>query len=153
MWWCVPIFGAAKAAEIAFGLIGANAFVHERNRVIDALRIPTRVKRIPARAFVGVDGRERANAVANDRASVALIGDHERQRAALALAHDDDALALAGLVGLQAAVLAIFFAVFRADVTAKIAAVDFDNAVQLTPACSRAIASRSLCERTKAVLY
>lgn len=97
--------GAAKAAEIAFRLIGANAFVHERNRVIDAARIPTGVKRIPTGAFISINSRKCADAIASDRASVTLIGDHKRKRATLALAHDYDALALVRPVRFQAAVL------------------------------------------------
>ena len=36
-------FHPAKATEIAFGLVGANALVHKPDAVIDAVRIPTGV--------------------------------------------------------------------------------------------------------------
>lgn len=49
-------FHRANAREIAFGLVGANALVHELDTVIDAVRIPTGVKRIPSGAIVGMDG-------------------------------------------------------------------------------------------------
>ena len=99
--------------------------------MVHALRVPTFVKRIPTGAFVGVDRRQRADAVAHDRAGIAFIGDDERQRATLALAHDNHALALAGLVRLQAAVLAIFAPVLGLAVTAEPATVDLDDAVKL----------------------
>lgn len=70
-----PNFGTAKAAEIAFGLIGADALVHEANTVIDAPRIPTGVKRIPTCAFVGVDGRECPDVIANERHRIAFLAD------------------------------------------------------------------------------
>lgn len=41
-------FHAAKAAEVAFGLIGASALVRISERVIDAPCFPTGVERIPA---------------------------------------------------------------------------------------------------------
>ena len=48
-------FGAAKAAEIAFGLVGANPVIHKRYRVIDAVRLPASVKGIPSAPFIGID--------------------------------------------------------------------------------------------------
>jgi len=88
-------FHATKAAKEALGLIGANAFVIERNRVIDAARIPSGVKRIPSGAFVGIDGGESADMIADERDCIAFICDDEGKRATIALAHYDDALALA----------------------------------------------------------
>ena len=55
--------------------------------------------------------------------------EHERKRAAAALAHDDDNAALAGLILQQAAVYAVFLVVRRSDVAAKIRAVDLDLAL------------------------
>src|SRR5690606_6842422 len=74
-----PDLHAAKAAEIAFRLIGADALVIERNRVIDPAGIPTGVKRIPSAAFVGVDGGESANPVADMGNGIAFRGDDEGQ--------------------------------------------------------------------------
>ena len=123
-------FHAAEAAEKALCLIGADTLVLERNRVVHPARIPTSVKGIPARAFVGMDRGECADTITNDRAGIALIGDHEREGPAFALTHHDNALALAGAVRLQAAILAILFPVLRLHVAAKVAAIDLNRAVQ-----------------------
>jgi hypothetical protein len=56
-------------------------------------------------------------------------------------------------VRFETAVFAIFGAVLRLPVAAKISAVDSTMPLSDTPACSRAIASRSLCVSTNAVLY
>src|SRR5688500_12758407 len=77
-----------------------------------------------------MDGGEGANVVANERHRVTLIANDEGKRAPIALTHDDNALALAAGVRLQAAVLTIFLPVFRLHVAAEIAAVDLDNAVE-----------------------
>ena len=88
-------FHAAQAAKVAFGLVGANALILERNRVIDAARIPSGEQCIPTCAFVGMDGGEGADMIADVRNGIAHMGNNERERTALALAHDNDALALA----------------------------------------------------------
>lgn len=121
---------AAQAREVAFGLIGADAFILERNRVIDAARIPSGVQGIPTAAFVGMDSCERANVIADVGDGIAFIANDKGKRLALALAHDDNALALARAVRFQAAILANLSAIFRLHVTAEIAAVDFDRAIE-----------------------
>ncbi len=63
---------------------------------------------------------------ANERNAVAFLGDDERQRAAIALAHGDDHLALAGSFFGDAAVNALLNLVLWLDVTGKIRAVNFD---------------------------
>lgn len=123
-------FHPAQAREIAFGLIGAHAFILERNRVIDPARIPSGVKQIPPAAFVGMDGCERANMIAHIGDGIAFIAHDEGKRLALALAHDDNTLALAGVVRFQAAILAIFLAVFRLHISAEITPIDFDCAIE-----------------------
>ena len=88
-------FHAAKAAEIAFGLISANTLVHELHLVIDAVHIPTGVQRIPARAFVGMNSRQRFDMIAHQRHRIAFCAAQERQGTPATLTHDDNALALA----------------------------------------------------------
>src|SRR5690606_9875326 len=95
-----PDFHPAKAREVAFRLIGADAFIHKRNRVVHPARIPTGVEGIPTAAFVGADRGESANVIADVGDGITFVGDNERERTALALAHDDNALALAGTVRL-----------------------------------------------------
>lgn len=90
-----PDFHTAKAAEIAFGLIGASALVEELDRVIDALSHPTGVKRIPARTFIGVENGKVGDMIADVGNGVTLIGNNEGQRPAFAFTHHDNALALA----------------------------------------------------------
>jgi len=55
---------------------------------------------------------------------------HERQRPPHALAHRDHHAALAGLVPLEATVLAVFLAVLRANVTSEKRAINLDMACQ-----------------------
>jgi Domain of unknown function (DUF6471) len=102
--------------------------------VVYAAGFPTGVKRVPTRAFVGVDGGEGANVIAHERNRVTFVANDEGERAAVALAHDDNALALAGEVGFQAAVLAVLFPVFRLVVAAEVGAIDLNNAVELAGA-------------------
>ena len=71
-------FGAAQAREVAFGLVRASALVLERDRVIDAVRLPTGMESVPTAAFVGVDGGEGANVIADERNRIAFVGDDER---------------------------------------------------------------------------
>jgi len=126
-------FHPAKSAEIAFGLIGACAFVEELDRVIDAVRHPTGVQRIPARAFVGVQYRKVGNVITDVGNGIAFVCDDEGKRLATALAHYDDALALARTISDQATVLAVILVVFRFHVATEIRAVDFNDAVKLAP--------------------
>jgi hypothetical protein len=73
--------------------------------------------------------------------------EHGRERSAIALANDDDGLALAVLVAGETAIAAVPNMVRWLDVTAEIATVDFRNnalAPSLRPFISSAMASRSL---------
>ena len=126
-------FHPAKAAEIAFGLIGADALVEILDRVIDALGHPTGVKGIPSGAFVGVEYGKVGDMIANVRNGIAFVGNDEGKRLAAALAHDDDALALARTVESKATVLAVVLVIFRLHVATEIGAVDFHDAVKLAP--------------------
>jgi len=72
-------FHPAKAAEIAFGLIGTCAFVEELDRVIDAVRHSTGMKRVPSGAFVGVEYGKVSNVIADVGNGIAFIGNNERK--------------------------------------------------------------------------
>ena len=126
-------FHPAQAREVAFSLIGADPFVVIPNAVIDPVRVPPGMKRVPSGAFVGMDRRQRANVIAHQRHCIAFTGNHERQRPTLAFAHDNDALALARTVGGEAQILAIVFVVFRLHVAAEIGPIDFHDPIQGDP--------------------
>jgi hypothetical protein len=70
-------FHAAEAAEVAFRLIGAHTLVHEGDGVVDAAGIPTGVKSIRGSAFVGIDGGEGADMIANIRDGIAIVANHK----------------------------------------------------------------------------
>lgn len=65
---------AAKAAEIAFSVVRADAFVLERNRVIDALRVPSGMKRVPTAALVGIERGKVLDVMAHVGSGVTLVG-------------------------------------------------------------------------------
>ena len=90
--------GPAQAREVALGLIGAGAIVRERDAVVDPLGGEAGMQGIPAGRLISVDGRAVGDAAGNHGHALILGLDHERQRAALALAHDDHDAALAGLM-------------------------------------------------------
>ena len=75
----------AKAGEVAFHLIGADAEHRIAFRVIDPLRLPTLMQGIPMGGFVGVDHGEARHNALGDLHALALVVDHEGERAALAL--------------------------------------------------------------------
>ena len=83
---------------------------------------------VPASGFVGVDGASLGDALDDGLDRIAFVFRDERQGPAITLAHDDDGPALACLVDRKPAVLAIFLAVLRLNVAAKIRAVDLDVA-------------------------
>jgi hypothetical protein len=86
-------------------------------------------KRIPAASLVGIDRRGGLHAGADDRDSIALVAEHERQRQAASLAHDDDDLALTSLVLRLAAINAVVFVVRWPDVAADVSAIHLDFAI------------------------
>jgi len=69
----------AKAAEIAFGLIGTRTFVEELDRMVDTVGHPTGVQRIPASAFVRVQDGKISNVIADVGNGIAFVGDNERK--------------------------------------------------------------------------
>lgn len=116
--------GAAKAAEIALSIVRASAVFAISLLMIDALHFEAGVEAIPRGCFVGMDDRALGDARLDECESLALGLEHGRDRTALALADDDNALALAGLVHSKATVAAVLFVVRRLDVSAEIAAVN-----------------------------
>ena len=79
--------------------------------------------------LVGVDGRcRRRHGVQCVGTASASDLNTNGQRVAVALAHDDDDVALAGLVARKATVAAVLLVVRRLHVAAEIGAIDFDVA-------------------------
>lgn len=97
--------------------------------MIDTVRIELRVQIIPVRGFIGVDSGHVVNTRGNNLTTYGFaLGDNGKAFAA-AFAPDNNNLALAGLIDRKAAVAAIFALVGRANMTAKIRAVQFDFAL------------------------
>jgi hypothetical protein len=94
----LPADHPAKSGEEALGLIGANAVIHERQRVIDPLGGVPAVQGIPAGRFIGKDHRARCNAAADHRNAFVFRLEHSGQGAAHALAKGHHDPTLAGLV-------------------------------------------------------
>src|SRR3954454_13626087 len=83
---------------------------------------------VPASGLVGVDGRAVGDAAGDHRHALVLGPDHERQRAAQALAHHDPDPALAGLVLGQTTVDPVGLEIGRLAVAAEVGAIDLDMA-------------------------
>lgn len=78
--------------------------------------------------FVGVNRGASVDTSLKSRNRLRFALENERQRAAFALAHNDDDAALAILIDRKPAVAAVFLVVGWLHVTAEIGAVDFDFA-------------------------
>jgi hypothetical protein len=89
------------------------------------------VQGIPAGGLVGVDGRAVGNPAGDHRHALVLGPDHERQRAALALAHDHHDPALAGLVLGQTTVDPVGLEIGRLAMAAEVGTIDLDMALGL----------------------
>jgi hypothetical protein len=118
---------AAQAGEIAFNPVGVLAVAFGiAFRVIDALRWVAAFQNIPVRRRVseqvGFGGENRRG----DGDAFRFVRAHEGQCAAKALTKGHDNAARARLVLLKAAVDAVSLFVFRADVTAKVCAINFN---------------------------
>jgi hypothetical protein len=70
-------------------------------------------------------GSAKRDALADRRYGVALAAENERQSAAIALAHHDHDLPLAGLFFGDASVDAVLDLIFRLPIAAKVCAVNF----------------------------
>ena len=122
---------AAQAGEVAFRHVGVLAVVAVDLAMVHAVTRPSRRAACPsgdASSAMMVAMRSTFSRTSATPAPSVLATNGSG--AALALAQGDHDAALAGLVLAQAAVLAVFLAVLRADVTAEIGAVDLDVAVQ-----------------------
>lgn len=120
--------GAAQAGEVAFRLIGAGAVKAVGEAVVDAERVVGGFHVVPVRALIGVQHGPEGYALADDLDAIGFLLHDEGQRAALALAQDDDHAAVGVPVLGQAAVLAVLLLVLRPDGAAEVRAVHFDHA-------------------------
>jgi len=77
-------------------------------------------------SFIGVNGRAIRDMMMDHRHGLIFGFEHERQRAARALAHDDDHAALASLIDRKTTIATVLFEVRRSNVPTKIGTVDFD---------------------------
>src|SRR5215467_8301343 len=94
--------------------------------MIDAFgQIPS-VQLVPMRGFIGIDRADERDVIADggDRSVFAL--EYERDRLAVALAHDDHATAFAVLVHDAAPIAAMLFDVGGLHVAAEVGAIDLD---------------------------
>jgi hypothetical protein len=92
--------------------------------VIDAAHVVEGMQGIPAARFIRVhDGAER-DAILDRGNRVALFAEHERQRAAVALAHHDHDLALAGLFLGKASINALGRFILGFDVASEVGTID-----------------------------
>ena len=98
--------------------------------MIDPLRQEAVMQGIPAARFVGMDGGAGRHAGADRLDALRLAFEHEGERDAVALAHDDHDLTLAGLVLRKATVDPIGFVVCRLHVPAEVGAIDFYGALE-----------------------
>jgi len=121
----VPGFGAAEAAEILLSKVRARAVLAVGLAVIDPLHLESGMQGIPARRFVGMDDGALGDAGLDEAECRALGTEHGRDGMAVALADDDDGLALAGLIGGEAAVAAALGVIRGLAVAAEIGSVDF----------------------------
>ena len=143
----VPGFGATEAAEILLSEVRASAVEAVGFAVIDPLHLESRMQGIPARRFVGVNDRALGDAGLDEAERCAFRTEHGRHGMAVALADDDDGLALAGLVGGKAPVATVLLMVRGLAVAAEIGSVDFGflpPPPMTRPFNSSAMASRSL---------
>lgn len=137
---------APQASEVGLGLIGANAVLAERFRVVDALHLELRFKRVPVARLVGVKGCVLGENGCHGSHAVGLLHDHERARVALLLANYNDRSALAGLVFLETTVLAVLGLVLRPVRAANPGTVNFDSAGQQQ---NLALGGQSLAQKTE----
>lgn len=98
--------------------------------MIDALREEADVQRVPMNGFVGIDRGIGADATLYHGNALGLGLEHEGERPTIALAHDDDNAALAGLIAGKAAVDPVFLEVGGADAAAEVPAINLDLAFQ-----------------------
>ena len=124
--------------------------------MVDPVQFELGVQIIPCRRFVGIQRGFRRDVGADEVQGFRFAAEHAGQRLAAALADHDNDLALAGLVLPQPPIAAVLAAGWPASRSRR------NSRRRFRPACPRrrsrdlltsdAIASRSLCARTKLVL-
>ncbi len=166
----MPKLAAAQAGEVGFCPVGAGAVDAVAVLVVDPLHGEPGVQRVPGRAFVGVHHGAFGDALTDGRHGGFLAAKHLRQRAAIALAHHHHNSTFARPVLSLPPVDPVGCPVLRPDMAAEVGAVDLSHPsfaadlqplragrpvgfADITPWDRFAIASRSLCASTKAVLY
>ena len=93
--------------------------------MIDALHLEMAVQRVPVCGLIGVDDGPLGDPLAHELESLALSAEHGRQAVAVALADDDDRLALAVLIEGEAPIDTAGGEIGRLHVAAEVARVDF----------------------------
>ncbi len=71
-------FGATKAGEVAFRLVGTSAIPRERNRVVDPTHLVMGVQRVPAARLVGMDDAAHGDDLPDQRHAIGLARYDER---------------------------------------------------------------------------
>jgi len=118
--------GAANTAEEALSLVRAGAVLRIGLLVIDPLYREVSSELVPVRSLVSVDSRTSGNVCFGGRNAFCFGCAYVRQGATATLTHDNNNLALTGLVDLLAAILAIFALVRRLHIAAKVSAIDLN---------------------------
>lgn len=121
----------AKAGKVGLHFVGVQPVAFRvGDGVIDAPGTLEHERQfVPMGRFVSVDSGGRGRRSTNDFDPFGLALAHKRQSAPAALTNGDDNAALASLVASQAAVLAVFLTVLRADMPTEVGAIDFDFTV------------------------
>ena len=166
----VPQLATAQAGEVGFRPVGAGAVDAVAVLVVDPLHGEPGMQRVSGRALVGVHHGAPGDPLADSRHGGVLAREHLRQRATIALAHRHHDAPLARPVRGASPVDPVGRPVLRPDMAAEVGAVDLDRTplaadpqlfragrpvsfADITPWDRFAMASRSLCASTKAVLY
>src|SRR5277367_4923525 len=123
-------FGATKAGEIAFRLIGAGAILAVGAPMVDPPHFVPCVQVIPGRRLIRMNNAVAGDASPDDRHRVHLPRRDDRHGRTAALAHHDDTAALSVLVPPPTSVDPLHPVVTRPDMAAKPGTVDLNHAIQ-----------------------
>lgn len=123
----MPDLGAAEAGKILLRHVRAGLAIAVGELVVDPLHLKAGLQGVPRRRLVSVDDGAGLHAILDEGQGGALGAEHGGDRLAAALADDDDALALAGLVLREAPVAAVLLVVGGLGVAAEVPAIDLDG--------------------------